>query len=98
MYVRRCWCIISRMNERFNTVLKWTIWIYGFLCVASIFAEAFNQVGGLWNVVAHLTFLDCGWRGIGNFCRPIYFEGMSFILLIIIGVIRYIIFGKTYQK
>ena len=88
------------MNERLDAVLKWSIWIYGSLCIVGIFAEVFRQDGGLWNVVAGLTFLNCGFAKYytSDFCQPIFFEGMNFLLLIIIIAARYIMFGKTYQK
>jgi hypothetical protein len=88
---------MEERKERVDEVLKWAIWIYGFLCIVSIFTEVFRQDDGLWNVVAGLTFLDCGYMR-ADFCQPIFFEGMNFLLLIIIVAVRYIMFGKTYQK
>ena len=85
------------MNERLDTVLKWSIWIYGFLCLMSLMAEFDRQEGGLWNVVASITFLDCGLYG-SDFCEPIYFEGMSFLLLAILVAARYIMFGKNFER
>lgn len=92
--------VMEERKERVDEVLKWAIWIYGSLCIVSIFAEVFRQDDGLWNVVAGLTFLNCGFSSYytSDFCQPIFFEGMNFLLLIIIIAARYIMFGKTYQK
>jgi hypothetical protein len=87
---------MEERKERLDEVLKYAIWIYSYLCIFIILLELLELDGGLWDVVAGLTFLDCGFRG--DFCQPIFFEGMRFLLLIIIVAVRYIMFGKTYQK
>ena len=89
-------------KERLDEVLKYAIWIYGSLCILISFLEVQRIDGGLWDVIAGLTFLNCGSGnlryGTADFCSPVYFEGMNFLLLIIIVAVRYIMFGKTYQK
>ena len=93
---------MEERKERLDEVFKYAIWIYGSLCILISFLEVQRIYGGLWDVVAGLTFLNCGWGnlryGTADFCQPVYFEGMNFLLLIIIVAVRYIMFGKTYQK
>ena len=84
-------------KERLDEGLKWAIWIYAGLCLFGIIAKAFTLTGGLFSLLHALTLSNCVYGGLNfsDYCIGSYYE---YLVLLALVAVRYIMFGKTYQK
>ena len=79
------------MSERIDTALRLVILIYGAICIYSF---ATIHIDGLpvSRLIDDITFIKYS-TGL-----PHYSEGYQYIILAILIIFRYVLFGKTYQK
>lgn len=76
------------MSERLDTALRWVILIYGAICIYSYFNFPIDSSVPLISILADGVDI-----AIGN-----YSKGYQWILLALLIVFRFVLFGKTYQK
>ena len=84
------------MKKRFDTALRLTIFIYTIICFAGIYAVENDLNRGIWELINLLAINSCQYdMVIGTFCWTKYYQ---FIPLALLVTLRYVIYGKTYQK
>jgi len=82
------------MKERIDSVLKYTIYSYGVLCIIGFLTDKFTLINKLTFKTTYEPNLIIGeWAGGWN--NP---GNESLFILAVLIVIRFIVFGKTYQK
>jgi hypothetical protein len=81
------------MKERMDSVLKYSIYVYGFICSVGYITDSLK-------IINSLTFKTSSAYdpvlGYGGGYSNVGYEAL-YILAVLI-VIRFIVFGKTYQK
>ena len=78
------------MSERLDAALRWLIFGYGAICIyVRISIETCNLMPDLFE---NLTFLSYIRHSCGST------QGYDLMLLAVLVVFRFIVFGKTYQK
>lgn len=84
------------MKERLDTTLRYAILVYIIICVAGIYAAENNLNREAWGLINLLTFNSCSYDPFGNaICWTKYYQ---FIPLAFLIILRYVVYGKTYQK
>ena len=84
------------MKERLDSVLRGTIILYGLLYIASLIAVSLEFDGGVWSLIYDLTFSGCEYGP--DFYTKCSSNNISLMIWAGLLVLRFIIFGKTYQK
>ena len=80
------------MNERLDTALRYTIFAYAVLCIVVRLYLATCNVNKLPDVFETLTFVTYVHKGCGST------EGFDLMVLAVLVVFRFVLFGKTYKK
>ena len=77
------------MSERLDTALRWAIFGYAFLVILVLIQNETCSAFDLPNILFAITFTE--WCANTN-------NGYDLIVLAVLVVFRFIVFGKTYQK
>ena len=96
------------MKERIDKILMLVVYFYSVLCIASMLTCGLVLHDGIYDFINTLTFTEVDSYHFNNFltkspdsiwqCKPVYFDYLQFLILGILITIRYLFFGKTYQK
>ena len=84
------------MKERMDLVLKYSIYLYGLIYITSLIAVQFEFDNVLIKLIYTLTFSGCEYGP--NFYSNCTSNNLALMILAVLVVIRFIVFGKTYQK
>ena len=79
------------MSERIDTVLRYLILIYGAVCIYGYLSLVIPEVSAI-RLIDDLTFVHYG-TAVDH-----YSKCYQYIILAVLGVFRFILFGKIYQK
>ena len=84
------------MKERLDSTLRYAIFVYIIICFAGIYAAENNLSREIWELINLLTFNSCQYHSdFGPICWTKYYQLIPLAFLIIL---RYVVYGKTYQK
>ena len=84
------------MKERLDITLRYSIFIYTIICFAGIYAAQKDLNREIWELINLLAINTCRYDSVlGAVCWTKYYQFIPLALLIII---RYVVYGKTYQK
>ena len=84
------------MKERLDITLRYAIFIYLIICFAGIYAAENGLDREIWKLINLLAFNTCKYNiGLEAICWTKYYQFIPLALLIIL---RYVVYGKTYQK
>ena len=86
------------MKDRLDKILRIFIIVYTWFAIAGIFAANENS-SALADIVLALTFPTCVQTNLYlDACTRYETSYYQFVLLALVIIIRYLIYGKTYQK
>ena len=84
------------MKKRLDTTLRFAIILYTIICFAGIYAAQKDLNREIWELINLLALNTCRYDSVlGAVCWTKYYQFIPLALLIII---RYVVYGKTYQK
>ena len=88
------------MKERLDKILMLVVYFYSVICIASVYTCEYDLQFGIYDFINAFSFTKVYYPGFGDdyFCVPVYFDYLQFFILGILIAIRYLVFGKTYQK
>ena len=87
------------MKDRLDKILRIFIIVYSWFAVAGIFAaNEYPNDAALSDIVLAVTFPTCVQTNLLDACTRYETSYYQFILLALVITIRYLIYGKTYQK
>jgi hypothetical protein len=86
------------MKERLDKILRIFIIVYSWFAIGGIFANEYPSDAALENIVLAVTFPSCVQTNFLDACTRYETSYYQFVLLALVITIRYLIYGKTYQK
>ncbi len=88
------------MKERLDKILMLVVYFYSVICIAGVFTCEYKLRSGIYDFINALSFNEITSTIYFDelFCRDVVFDYFSFLILGILITIRYLVFGKTYQK
>jgi len=88
------------MKERLDKILMLVVYFYSVICIAGVYTCEYNLKFGIYDFINAFSFNEriYGYGGGESICVAIYFDYLQFFILGILIAIRYMVFGKTYQK
>ena len=87
------------MEERLDKILRIFIIVYSWFALAGIFAaNDYPTDGAITDIVLAVTFPTCVQTNFLDACTRYETSYFQFVLLALVITIRYLIYGKTYQK
>jgi hypothetical protein len=88
------------MKERLDKILMLVVYFYSVICIAGVYTCEYDLKYGIYDFINAFSFNEVVYPPIGDdlWCRAVYFDYLQFFILGILIAIRYLVFGKTYQK
>ena len=75
------------------------VYFYSVICIAGVYTCEYNLKYGIYDFINAFSFNERVYPLVGNpYCDAAYFDYLQFFILGILIAIRYLVFGKTYQK
>ena len=87
------------MKERLDRISLIVVYFYSVICIAGVYTCDNKLTMGIYEFINALSFNKIFYPLGGDFmCVALVFDYFNFLILGILITIRYLIFGKTYQK
>ena len=88
------------MKERLDKILMLVVYFYSVICIAGVITCEYELRQGIYDFINALSFNEVYNPAYMDFmvCSPLVFDYFNFLILGILITIRYLVFGKTYQK